>query len=453
MSIIVFLTVTSVLLGGYHWSSFQESTPEKDLVIDETVRVTETDETLMIEHQLDSLSQMQIPISLPGQVNSISCLEKQCQVENDELIVNSQGAYTLEYQVAKTTIVPSVYYINDWLVKLDPEKRDQNSRNIRMTLSGKKQGQWHSIRPPVLDSERNNIHYYEWQFEDSVEPPLIKLKEPVSYQERLNRLNILSYEAISQKKLQTLQKTFNQSHDQLLIVNPNLEKVITDHLVIVSNLNNSTEKMFESYLQSVSTDVERDQKVIQTLTNLFYQQDVDQPLVNALTETLTNEEQSKLFQRLMSLDMNQGSLIKLLDQLLSGLLGYQTQFFELNDSSESFVSLFGDETRSLYINGEQVDYDLKRKNEQVYMKMNNFMTAFDLYGFSIDQRNEWFVESDEKEYRFYLDRSVYMIDDTRFQVDQSAWFETDESFYVSISLLSEIFNRTFEENSEEIRLE
>ncbi|MDQ0159204.1 hypothetical protein J2S77_001168 [Alkalibacillus salilacus] len=453
MSIIVFLTVTSVLLGVYHWSSYQDSTSEKNLAIDETVRVTESNETLMIEHQMDSLPKMQIPLSVPSQADDLSCLEEECQIENGELNVESPGAYTLEYQISKTTIVPSVYYINDWLVKLDPEQRDQKSRNFRMTLSGKKQGQWHSIRPPVLDSERNNIHYYEWQFEDSVEPPLIKLKEPLNYQERLNRLNIISNEPISQKKLQTLQKTFNQSHDQLLIVNSNLEKVITDHLVIVSNLNNSTEKMFESYLQSVSTNVERDQQVIQTLTDLYYKQDVDHPRVNALTETLTNEEQSRLFQRLMDLEMHQGSLIQLLDELLSDLLGYQTQFFELNHASESFISLFGEETRPLYINGEQVDYDLKRKDEQVYMKMNDFISVFDLYGFSIDQRHEWFVESDEKEYRFYSNRSVYMIDHTRFQVDQSAWFETDESFYVSISLLSEIFNRTFEENSEEIRLE
>ncbi|WP_377946512.1 hypothetical protein [Alkalibacillus flavidus] len=441
-------------MGGYHWSSYQESSAdENQSMVDETVTVEERGQDLVIEHRLDKIEVESAKLNVPDSVQELTCLEEGCDYSDSRLTVNASGVYTLSYVVPKQSIVSDVIYMSDWLVNINHDALTDQKRDIRISLSAEQEGAWYSLNTPILNSERENIHYYEWQHHNVGEPPLIKVSHPFSHTQRLDQLTVLSNRSVASSDIQILRDVINQSHNQVLIVDDSLNEVITDHLVVVRQLDQSIESLFSRFLKSISSDSSADAEVIDVLTAFYYDNDNEDKMVQVLNDVLTEDEQALWFQQLMDLETNQGNLTAIADDLLSQLLGYDVSFFTYNQKSSTYVPFYGDVTKQVMVQGEESDIDLKQREETIYMAIDTFLDRFDLYGFSVDNRNEWFAEYDADQMRFYINRNVYTINDRRYQVPETAWFQAQGKTYIELSLLARIFDRTYNQNDERIEIE
>ncbi|MDQ0350489.1 hypothetical protein J2R98_000292 [Alkalibacillus filiformis] len=458
--ILIFLLVTSTLLAFYQWQDHQNISTESDhILIEEQVAIEERGDYLTIEHTINGLNGEEFEANIPQYIRDLSCVNDEgCEIEEGEALrVNNLNDLTITYEAPLKPLISSVEYNQDWLVNLQPIKILDVNKEITVSLSANKEGKWLSSIKPIISSERESIHYYEWLLQGKQNLPLYKVYKNLYLVAEIGDTGIYSFEPeeLTGQANDDFIEYEQLVHDRLVIISDQLEPITLNQIVIVDKVDGLESELLKSHLQSITTSYSDDYNwMTSALANYFFAGEGGQ-IVEELNDHLTEEQKDNLFNLLVEHKKQVNETLPIyIDQLLSNILGYEVDFIKQNHQSNLFVPLFGVDSRTVYLNEEQVDLSVKLKNEEDnYVSLDDVIQIAELSGFKVDGRDEWFVQYENDRYRFYVNRNVYTINDQRYEVQLNTWFKYGNDVYVDISVIENLFDLSFTFSDEEIIVE
>ncbi|GAA0460445.1 hypothetical protein [Alkalibacillus silvisoli] len=438
-SILVFLFATSTLFGLYHWWLYQNTTVDSnEASIEETVVITEGDQSLQVKHEMMDVKPGVYDIIIPDSFDQFTCESNRgsCEIEGEQLTIHDTNDLNITYELLVDELIDGVVYLEEWIVELN--KPDTSlKRNIQLALSGQKNGKWLTSIEPIIATEREAIDYYEWHFNNEEVAALVKFKESFDYTSEFGQIRVLSDYELNEQELEHSLELVSDLKRQILVKTDQLDELVTNHLVINDDLENAAHDLFQNYFKTLVSE-EPESWVLETLTSYFLNSEADNKLVQELENDLTEEQKELFYEKITTKGIDDIAFIQFLDETLSGLVGYDTSFFSDNKEGQ-FIPLHGNDSRSVLVGESEEDISHKLKHDEIYFSLTDFMDAFELSGFKIEGRDEWFIDHQGDHYRFYLNRHVYSINDQRYSVNEESWFSYREDVYFKSHLLGNLF--------------
>ncbi|MDV2582515.1 hypothetical protein [Alkalibacillus haloalkaliphilus] len=455
--ILIFLLVTSTLLGFYQWQDhLNMSAQSDDDKIEEQITIEEQSDYLTIEHKISGLNEGNFEAELPQFITNLSCVNSEgCEIEEGEtLVVENLNDLTVTYEAPIKPLISEVKYNQDWLINLQPVQIADFTKERTVTLSANKEGKWLSSSKPMISSKRESIHYYEWRLYDEQNLPLYKFYEDMQLIEELEGTGIYSTEV---DELTDQENDFFKYeelfHNRLVVISEQLESVTLSEMVIVNDIDRVNSELLKSHLKSITKNYSDDYDwVVNELANNFFVGDSGQ-VVEEFTQQLTEEQQDQLLNILLQQTKQvDETLPNYIDQLLSDILGYEVDFIKQNHGSNTLLPLSGIDLRTVYFDEQEVDFSVRLNNEGIYVSVEDIIELAELNGFNVNGRSEWFIQYENDRYRFYVNRDVYTINDQRYSAQPDTWFQYGSDLYVDYSLIESLFDFTFSFSDEEIRI-
>ncbi|GEN44788.1 hypothetical protein [Alkalibacillus haloalkaliphilus] len=455
--ILIFLLVTSILLGFYQWQDHLNMSAQSDEEkIEEQITIEEQSDYLIIEHKINGLNEGNFEAELPQFITNLSCVNSEgCEIEEGEtLVVENLNDLTVTYEAPIKSLISEVKYNQDWLINLQPVQIADLTKERTVSLSANKEGKWLSSSKPVISSKRESIHYYEWRLYDEQNLPLYKFYEDMQLVEEIAGTGIYSTEV---EELPDQENDFLKYeelfHNRLVVISERLESVTLSEIVIVNDVDRVNSEVLKSHLKSITKNYSDDYDwVVNELANYFLIGEGGQ-VVEEFSQQITEEQQDELLNILVQQTKQvDETLPNYIDQLLSDILGYEVDFIKQNHESNTLLPLSGIDLRTVYFDEQEVDLSVRLNNEGIYVSVEDIIELAELNGFNVNGRSEWFIQYENDRYRFYVNRDVYTINDQRYSVQPDTWFQYGSDLYVDYSLIEGLFDFTFSFSDEEIRI-
>ena len=199
-----------------------------------------------------------------------------------------------------------------------------------------------------------------------------------------------------------------------------------------------------SHLQNYSVVNEQNAHLLNVLAAYFYgigKHDHD-ALETILEHSLNNQMKENWHTKLLQWKNDEVLLEEMLDQTLTESLGIKSQLLS-NDINEnqSLTPLYKYDNRKIYLNGELVKSNWKGIifRGDHYLPIAGLANLVGLNLIGLNDGNEILIDYQSNRYRFFLNDSIFIVNEDHYHTREYALFKTDGEVYILSDLVSEIF--------------
>lgn len=441
--IIGMMVALSIILLLYQWTMFVQS-DENNRSVDQLINIdiTENKDTLFVDvHYNMTLKKGTYNLQIPKDVDSLNCSDEEiCFIDDQLHILKDTNTIKYTYELPKKEAEIEVY--SDWLVKLLAE----GNRQIHLTISGFNDDDsfWVTMKDPTYIENLSNITYYEWKFDNHSSVPLVKLPNEYSVSEAYNKIKIYSQKPIQIQDESIFHRFNNDEH--IIIVSPKGTPLRHHYVTVIQQFDEKQLEvsLFISHLQNYSVVNEQNAHLLNVLAAYFYgigKHDHD-ALETILEHSLNNQMKENWHTKLLQWKNDEVLLEEMLDQTLTESLGIKSQLFS-NDINEnqSLTPLYKYDNRKIYLNGELVESNWKGIifRGDHYLPIAGLANLVGLNLIGLNDGNEILIDYQSNRYRFFLNDSIFIVNEDYYHTREYALFKIDGEVYILSDLVSEIF--------------
>jgi len=168
----------------------------------------------------------------------------------------------------------------------------------------------------------------------------------------------------------------------------------------------------------------------------------------ALVDNLTQEELEKVISKISEIQEEPVSA-SLLDKTIEEVTGYKTSFLVKNNSADAFYPLLFEDTRAVYIDGEEsTDVAVIIKDGKVLYPGTKIMREL---GFNISSNEQsLYMDGGDRSFRFPLKEPFYVYNDRKYSMQSVPFERVGDEFYFVEAPFIRIFILGIEKTAEKI---
>ncbi len=455
----------SVLLAFYHWSALDETTSEANQTQDDRIRVMEHETSLSVTHSMYDIPTSTYEVNFPEEAEQRNCYlnDEPCKVTDGKVEMEERGNLEFTYLYPKKEDNEALFYIDRLGVELQSEEGTLE-RNFRVSMASEKNfsNTWASFNPPILESERENINYFEWTFESFEPLVLLQIEELYAHYNHIDGLNIYSTIPIDQQLFEDSKSPFLESQNHLFVIDPDKSETVQENFSLLNTMEKRkiASHLLQSHIISEHQFEESNRWMLDILSDvIFLTEQVNNEQVNAvknhLLDGLEEHEKGQLIELLYTYDYSNPNMVESMDEILSVLKGYQTSFFSINNNSKSSVPLYGLDQREVEIGEEnkRSEWNQVIYRDNSYLPLAEVVDDFDMNLVALNAGNELFIEFEGKRYRFYPNRDMYLIDEERHGLQNNMLVNLNEQIFIESESFSNIFPFEITTSSEKVTIQ
>lgn len=457
---ILVLMISGMLYFQYQVYSNKLEVGEGDFSYTQEIEITYRSGSLDIRQHFNNLSNQTIEINWPNLAVNPECFiesENSCNRLSEDKTKFESGesqGQSLSYIIPLEKGLTSNQLLKDIFVTLTNGQVTYST--VHISTDSDVEGQWVTGLPLVGQQSLSLVNYTMFSGTGPVSEIYWSTKE-LKLQNASDVLSIYSSTPLSAELHEQL-KTFkflNEEHIVVIQGENNMgqqgDRILFLNDVSLDSLNQyvtlsqvKTQYEFEDSPQWLS------EVVASFLTGSTIGGNKSKEIVNNLTNQMTDDQLASWVEELNSL---KGEKItsKQLDKILSKLFDSHTEYFALNESTESVYPFVFNDNREIFIN-TQMNKDVKVifKDGLVYYSANPVLKSLG-YEISVGE-NGYYVRDASNKFRFPQNYGFYVNNEQRYNTISDPVKVIAGSHYIEETWLQRLFNVDIEKNDSTITI-
>ena len=445
---ILLLVICGTLFFQYQVFSDKLETGEGDFTYTQEIEITYRSGSLDIRQHFHNLSNQTIDISWPNLAVSTDCFlesETSCdRLSEDKTKFEAKESRnaSLSYIIPLDGGLKSNQLLKDIFVTL---KNGQAAyTTVHISTDSEVKGQWITGVPLIGQQSLSLVNYSMFGGTGGISELYWQSGE-MSIQKASELLSIYSSKPLSKELSEQLKAIKLLNEDHIVIVQAkNLSGGQGKRILFIDELSMKSlnEKIILSQVKTQYDLAESPAWVSEVIASFLTDSTIGGKKSNEIVKTLTNKmsDEQKL-NWVEKMKEVKGSKIstKQLDELLAGVFGLHTEFFEMNESIEGvYPFLFNDEREVFVENKPQESVSVIFKDGQVLYSLDSILKGL---GYQTSKgENGYYIQNDTQKFRFPQGYGFYVYNDQRYNTISEPLTVIAGSFYMEESWLQRLFN-------------
>ncbi|RAK23249.1 hypothetical protein B0I26_101204 [Anoxybacillus vitaminiphilus] len=406
-------------------------------------------ESLEVQHRLSGIIKDNYEVIIPNIARNFSCKSEKNQKcvfysKNEKRFVKTKGIDELEMQYSLPLAKKKdVIWLENWSAAFISEQRQQIY--VEMIDFTKNNGIWIAGAKLEGQTKRDSFTYYTWAQKDIVSFPLyfqsFQLKRTVSE----------NIEVYAGRKIDIRQWTKTKAGriadvpSLTIVVSPVRVKYVSPTLIVMPEKESFTSVQADyvrAYYRSLFSFHSPVQEwVWDFLTAMMLNQEAMTPkakqVSNELNRELTNEEKKEFLDAVFK-QKGKELTLQFLDRALGDVRHGTTTFFADNSQRENLSPLLFKQNTLLFVNEQQLKgvSPITRHGE----KLLPFVEIMTKLGYQVRQSGDAvFINKGYNSWRFFVNSSIYMHGNDRFDDPSIIIHKIDNKLYISEKMIQEWF--------------
>jgi len=454
------LVICGTLFIQYQVFSDKLEVGEGKFTYTQEIEITYRSGGLDIRQHFHNLPNQSIKITWPNLAVNTDCFlesETSCERLSDEkteFIPAENRNASLSYMIPLDGGLKSNQLLKDIFVTL---KNGQVSYStVHISTDSEVQGQWVTGLPLIGNQSLSLVNYSMFEGTGGISE-IYWQKDVMNLQATTDALSIFSNTPISRELSEYLK---------------NLKLLNEDPIIIIQGKNNSSEQGKRILFLDDLSITSLNEKVILSQIHLQYDfgespQWMSEVMASFLTDsTLGSYKSSEIVKTLKNkmseaqmaswiekLDDLKGKKIsaKQLDDLLSQVLGNDTEYFTMNAQTEQVFPFLFNDKRKVFVQDEfREDVKVVLKDGDVLYSLDPILRHLG-YQTSIGE-NGYYVQSETQKFRFPQGYGFYVYNNQRYNTVSEPLTVIADSFYIEETWLQRLFNLDIEKSEDTITI-
>ena len=445
LSMLLIVTNSVLLLFQYHVYSSSVEKEEVSFSYEQEIELKVKENVLSVVQHFMNISPKETHITWPITSVNRSCdlnSEKSCKRLAEDLTMFKEGEtqnQSISYDIPFSEGVREGIILSDLFAKL--ETGDVSYTTLHVTDELKHGGMWVSGLPVIGNTSLELIDYTLFSGKGDIDDLYWQKQAiPVRYED--NYVSVYSSEDLSKELLAQLKDTHlpNSEHISVVFSKNNSNLKSTRILFLENPHSASLENELIVKNVQLSYGINPSEVIIAEVIGSYL---LNRPIGSTQTkwmyETLNHYfTKDQLSDWKSALKENKPLNMEKLDSLLSNILRQKTSFFSLNNGSTNHFPLLFEDSRTVYVNEEQVEgVHVFFKEGKVLYPAQPILTQL---GYSMENTDKGlYVQNKNRAFRFPIQEPFYVLNQKRYDAMSEPFEKIGTDHYIEEAWMMHLF--------------
>jgi len=447
------LTILTVVIFGllfFQWNSYEKTSGDSKRSISQQITIKHSGNEIIVTQVFHRLEEDSYQLNIPKGIKNVKCQNNDCQKKQKPMNKQIQVTYTVKQDEHNHALLLKEF------ISIDDVQTEHTT--IEIIESSSQRGTWSSNMNLVSKDSMDLIDYYLFEY-DGEASDLYWQKSALTRSVTKEGFIIYKSEPLKDSRLlPNIDYKFSQM--PAIIFSDLMKNQQTDSLIFVSNGEKEEQLKTEILVSLIWSEfIQYDDnghvaaEVIAALIEnkepaSTHAKSMFRELKNQLTEEKEKQFLNQLFNQQYQNKRNKNEF----DKILGNVAGGKTDFFNKNVSTSSFHPLLFYKEKDIYVRDQYLENSIFYFDGQSrYYPFQAIMESLG-YEYKILHANEVYVKNDIETYRFYFDKTYFILNEDEYGLYENPFKRIGESIFIREEWLARLFKVQFFESEKKIEV-
>jgi len=448
-TVLTILTLVIFALLFFQWNSYEKTSGDRKRSMSQQITIKHSGNEILVTQVFQPLEEDSYQLNIPTGIENVKCQNDDCPKKLKPMNNQIQITYNIEQDDRN-----HAFLLNEF-ISIDNVLTEHTSMEI--IESSKERGTWSSNMNLVSKDSMELIDYYLFE-NDGEATDLYWQKNPLI--RSVTKEGFILYKSEPLKASRLLPNIDYQfSQMPAIIFSDFMKNQQTESLIFVSNGEEEQLKseILVSLIWAEFIPNEENGHIVAEVIAAFIEN--REPTLNhaktmfhELKNQLTDEKRNQFLKHLFNQQHQNIRNVNTFDIILGDVAGGKTDFFKKNISTGSFHPLLFVKEKDLYVRNQHLEHSLLYFDGQSrYYPFQTIMESLG-YEYKILHENEVYVKNDIETYRFYFDKTYFILNEDEYGLYENPFKRIGESIFIREEWLARLFKVQVFESEKKIEV-